>query len=182
MTVSTETIIQSRQGFLTIFMSVICFSFAGISIQLLLEAYTFRTRLMPLSLLTACTVGLLFFWFGIELLTTQIVVSLQGITVKSITSSKFLCWRQVQKLYIVPTYFGLYNVSLKQDEKRHLFVPTYTFANRRELIQVSIEAAKTKNPELTLNAWVENLYGLPPYGIFTDKDRRQPHEAAGFEK
>lgn len=93
-------------------------------------------------------------------------ISLSGIDKRDVFGHRSVEWLNVDKITVVPNYFGAFNLDLSVRGARKMRVLTSVLGNKVEVAKTVVEAATTANPQLVLVGWWVDVYGAPPFGIF----------------
>lgn len=167
-----SSIVVSRKGFTT-FLLISLVAFSGFVIaSAFINVFIREQESMPLYLSIFGILGLIIPVWTIPIaLTLKIVVSKQELHTSSIWGERHLDWKAVEEIRIWPTFFDRYWVQLpRNDGRRIVTLSTYIFANHHEVVKAIVEAAHLSNPKIPLNMWAKEIYGKPPYGIFSKKE------------
>lgn len=160
-----EPCIRSRHT--TFSLGLGAFALAGSMTFLLLASGWWVPRVdsvMLVVLQVSC--GLFLGWGGLIVFTGRYRISLSGIDKRDVFGHRSVEWLNVDKITVVPNYFGAFNLDLSVRGARKMRVLTSVLGNKVEVAKTVVEAATTANPQLVLVGWWVDVYGAPPFGIF----------------
>lgn len=113
--------------------------------------------------------GIFLGWGGLVGFTGRYRVSLTGIDKRDVFGHRTVEWQTVDKITVVPNYFGAFSLDLSVRGARKMRVLTAAVGNKVDVAKAVVEAATTANPRLVLVGWWEDVYGSPPFGIYQPK-------------
>jgi hypothetical protein len=160
-------VVKSRQSVESVVLNLLSIVGGGVAFPyggvLYLASGAGPTFMGILMLLT----GLVLLYAGLTGISTSLVVSLEGIRVRSLWGSREVSWREVQTLHFQTNYFNKYSARIVLDDpdKRPVGLLLGLLGNSHELGKALVEAAYTSNPEIRFSG--AHHYGPPPYGIFS---------------
>ena len=169
----SSKVVHSKRDFFRTLHVLLIFSMANAAILMAITMLIER-KVDPVLLVLGVVLGVGLYWLCLKAFTTQYIVSLEGVKVKSIWVKQDIDWQQVQTLFVHSVhYFGwggnLFNLEFGNG-KRHVILISF-IGNHKEVAQAIIEAATSSNPQVQLSGLWESAYGSPPYGIFTEQSR-----------
>lgn len=113
--------------------------------------------------------GLLLGWLIlIHIATERIVLTKDGLIVRSLTINFFVRWRDISEIRVAPlfgnTLFWGYNIWVMSPmQRKAIQVTASLYHNRHDLVKKIIEMSARANPNTRILYSLLDVYGPPPY-------------------
>ena len=117
--------------------------------------------------------GLFLGWGALIVFMSRYRVSPTGVDKRDVFGHRSVEWLNVDKITVVPNYFGAFNLDLSVRGAPKMRIRTSLLGNKVEVAKAVVEAATTVNPRLVLNGWWADVYGNPPFGFFQPERREK---------
>ena len=172
------TTVTIRKGFAAYGLASLCFLFGGYTAWALLQGFLDRGLESPtessfaeLVLEILILAGLIAFsafclWAGFMLLRQRYVVSLAGIEATGLWRKRFISWKEVKMLAVMPTFIEANNIKLFLHNGGNISLFTALLAHHEKSAKAILEASHKANSNIEFKFLLSNEYGRPPYGIF----------------
>lgn len=119
----------------------------------------------------ALSIGVITLTMSLLGFTNKVTVNLKSIGQRNIFTKRKVFWKDVQSIHLDNNAFGGYNTILKLYAQKDMIIISSLAGMSNELTKAIIEAALSANPSIKLEGFWSDVFGPPPYGIFTKKDK-----------
>lgn len=161
----SNAIIKSRHGSWSVLFNVFGLTGGLGCLFLATNRLVVGVWLSPSTLLLTAA-GVLLTLTVVTALSLRLVITLDGLMVKSVWGSRKVAWREVTEVRLQTNFFGKYTAILYfHPPGRGIGLLLGLLGNDHELAKALLEAASTSNPHVSLTG--SHHYGPPPYGVFS---------------
>lgn len=162
----TGGVTESKRGLGGYFLYSFTLLLLGVSFHLGIKGMAQKPTLEDLGLIL---VPIPFCVYCLTAISARYTIDRDGILSKTIWRKRKIFWKEISQIKLIPTYFGRFSVQLvnkQNNEHFPLFVAVMT--NSKLFTLALAEAAHHANPNIKFDRIFTGIYGLPPYGIFSD--------------